>query len=212
MSNQAGSRIGRFNAWFFDSADRYLNYVSVVHKQNAFGNLRAGTIVELGAGTGANFRYIPEGSRLIAVEPNVAMHARLQRNAAVWSIDLELLASPGETIPLADNSVDEVIETLVLCTVTDPGKVLAEVRRILRPGGTFRFVEHVAAHPISPRRWIQWLVSKPWACLFEGCDTQRDTAKAIAAAGFSTVTIESKRFRHSVFLPVNSAVWGMATT
>jgi len=210
MNTQTSSRISRFNAWFFDVVDCYSNHVAHVHKQNAFKGLRAGTVVEIGAGIGANFRYIPEGSRLIAVEPNAAMHTRLQRNAAARKVDLELLASPGEDIPLADDSVDDVIATLVLCTVTDPEKVLTEIRRILRPGGTFRFVEHIAARPTSPRRWIQWLVARPWAWLFEGCDTQRDTVSAVADAGFSTVTVESKRFRHSVFFPVNLAIWGVA--
>jgi ubiquinone/menaquinone biosynthesis C-methylase UbiE len=207
----SSSSISRFNAWFFDVVDRYSNHVGQVHKRNAFEGLRTGTIVELGAGTGANLRYIPEGSRLIAVEPNAAMHARLQRNAAAQKVDLELLASPGEDVPLADDSVDEVIATLVLCTVADPDRVLSEIRRILRPGGTFRFVEHIAAHPASPRRWLQWLIARPWAWLFEGCDTQRDTTRAIANAGFSTMIVESKRFRHSVFFPVNSAIWGFAT-
>ena len=177
-------RNSRFNAWFFHNIDRYSNHVARVHKRNAFEGLKAGTIVELGAGTGANFRYIPLGSHLIAIEPSVAMHDRLQRNATEQQINLELLASPGENIPLADDSVDDVIATLVLCTVTDPGQVLSEVRRILRPGGTFRFVEHIGAHPASPRRWIQWLVARLWAWLFEGCDTQRDTAEAINKAGF----------------------------
>lgn len=205
------SRISRFNAWFFDFIDNYSNHVAHIHKRNAFAGLRSGTIVELGAGTGANFRYLPAGSRLIGVEPSIAMHARLQHNAMERNINLELLASSGEHIPLADESVDEVIATLVLCTVADPDQVLAEVRRILRPGGTFRFVEHVAAHPASPRRWMQQLLARPWAWLFEGCDTQRDTAKTIASAGFSKVTLERKRFRHSLFFPVNSAIWGVAT-
>ena len=207
----SNSRVSRFNAWFFDSIDRYANHVSHIHKRNAFDGLRPGTIVELGAGTGANFRYIPAGSRLIAVEPSTAMHPRLRDNAAEQNIDLELLAVPGENIPLADDSVDEVIATLVLCTVTDPSQVLAEIKRILRPGGTFRFVEHVAAHPASPRRWLQWMLARPWAWLFEGCDTQRNTARTIAEVGFSDVTLEFRRFRHSLFLPVNSAIWGIAT-
>lgn len=205
------SRTSRFNAWFFDFVDSYANHVAHVHKRNAFSGLRDGTVVELGAGTGANFRYLPPGTRLIAVEPSSAMHARLQRNATEQKIDLQLLASPAEDLPLADDSVDEVIATLVLCTVTDPDPVLSEIRRVLRPGGTFRFVEHVAAHPASPRRWIQRLLARPWACLFEGCDTQRDTAKAITDAGFSKVILKCKRFRHSLFVPVNLAIWGVAT-
>lgn len=77
----SNSRLSRFNAWFFDSIDRYSNHVAHIHKRNALEGLRSGTVVELGAGTGANFRYLPAGCRLIAVEPSVAMRARLQRNA-----------------------------------------------------------------------------------------------------------------------------------
>ena len=207
----SNSRVSRFNAWFFDSIDRYSNHVAYIHKRNAFEGLRSGTIVELGAGTGANFQFIPVGSRLIAIEPSIAMHARLQRNAVQQQIDLELLAVPAESIPLPDDSVDEVIASLVLCTVSDPEKVLTEIRRILRPGGTFRFVEHVAAHPASPRRWLQSILARPWAWLFEGCDTRRNTARTIFSAGFADLTLQFRRFRHSLFLPVNSAIWGIAT-
>ena len=207
----SNSRVSRFNAWFFDSIDRYSNHVAYIHKRNAFEGLRSGTIVELGAGTGANFQFIPAGSRLIAIEPSIAMHARLQRNAVQQQIDLELLAVPAESIPLPDDSVDEVIASLVLCTVSDPEKVLTEIRRILRPGGTFRFVEHVAAHPASPRRWLQSILARPWAWLFEGCDTRRNTARIIVSAGFADLTLQFRRFRHSLFLPVNSAIWGIAT-
>jgi len=205
------SNVSRFNAWFFDSIDHYSNHVAYIHKRNAFKGLRSGTIVELGAGTGANFQFVPAGSRLIAVEPSIAMHGRLQLNAAKHQIDLELLAAPAENIPLPDDSVDEVIASLVLCTVSDPEKVLMEIRRILRPGGTFRFVEHVAAHPASPRRWLQSILARPWAWLFEGCDTRRNTARTIFSAGFADLTLQFRRFRHSLFLPVNSAIWGVAT-
>ena len=71
--------------------------------------------------------------------------------------------APGEAIPLDDGSVDAVICSLVLCTVATPPAVLAEIKRVLRPGGTFRFVEHVAARPISPRRWLQRILQRPWA-------------------------------------------------
>ena len=188
-----------------------MNFITRHLKRNAFDGIRAGTIVELGAGTGANFAYVPSGSTVIAVEPNLAMHERLRRSAERADVDVELLVAPAESIPLPDDSVDEVIATLVLCTVSDPDLVLAEVRRILRPGGTLRFVEHVAAHPASPRRWVQGLVARPWAFVFEGCDSRRDTPAAIERAGFSDVVLRRRRLRWSVFFPANSAVWGVAT-
>ena len=207
----SGSALSRLNAWFFDRIDRYANFIARFHKDRAFEGLRRGTIVELGAGTGANFRYLPRGSRLVALEPSRAMHPRLQRNAELNHIELQLVEARAECIPIEDESVDEVIATLVLCTVVDPTRVLAEVLRILRPGGTFRFVEHIVAPTTSLRRRVQRLLAPPWAWLFEGCDVQRNTADLIASAGFSDLTLERRRFHRSLFYPVNFAMWGIAT-
>lgn len=94
------------------------------------------------------------GSRLIAVEPNLAMHGALRRRAKATGITLDVISGGAESIPPPDESVDVKICTLVLCTMQDPHRVLAEVRRVLRPGGRFRFVEHVAAAG-SGRRLVQ---------------------------------------------------------
>ena len=201
----------RFNAWFFNTFNGYVNLATKRHKQRAFADMHAGTVLELGAGSGANFKYLPAGSHLLALEPNEAMHPFLLNNARNSGIDLQLIPASAEAIPLPDNSVDVVIASLVLCTVSDLQAVLAEVRRILRPGGTFRFVEHIAAHPASPRRWIQQLIARPWAWLFEGCDTHRDTPKFLSDAGFNHLFIQKRRFRLSIFFPVNSGLWGIAT-
>lgn len=168
-------------------------------------------MLEIGSGTGANFRFVSRGSQLLALEPNEAMHQRLFTNAQRSGVELQLLKASAEAIPLPDDSVDTVIATLVHCTVQNPQRVLAEVRRVLRPGGTFRFVEHVAAHTASPRRWLQHIVAKPWAWLFEGCSTHRNTAQVLEAAGFNKLIFESRCLRLSVFIPVNSAIWGIAT-
>jgi SAM-dependent methyltransferase len=99
----------------------------------------------------------------------------------------------------------------VLCTVDDPARTVAEVLRVLRPGGRFRFVEHVAARPASPRRWVQWTLARPWAWIYEGCQLSRDTGRLIETAGFSRTDVERHRFRRSLFFPVNSAISGIAT-
>ena len=202
---------GRFNAWFFTRFDRYINFVTRDHKRRAFNGIRLGNIVELGPGVGANFAYLPPNSRVLAVEPNEAMHLGLLERAAEGGIDLELIKAPAEALPIPNNSVDDIVCTLVLCTVDSPAQTLAEVLRVLRPGGTFRFVEHVAAHPVAPRRWVQWAVAKPWSWTFEGCQLNRNTAELIERAGFSSTDIERHRFRWSLFFPVNSAISGTAT-
>lgn len=201
---------GRFNAWFFSSFDRYANYIARAHKGTAFAGLAPGKVLEIGAGVGANLAYLAPGSKLVALEPNLAMHDRLRARCARNGIPLTLIAGAAERISLPDSSVDEVICSLVLCTVADPERVLAEVRRVLRPGGRFRFVEHVATRRRGPRRLAQHILRRPWAWVFEGCQLDRDTAHAIGQAGFSEVRIVDQRFRRSVFYPVNSAVWGIA--
>lgn len=202
---------GRFNAWFFRVFDRYINFILRVHKRRALTGLSPGQVLELGPGVGANFDFVPPGSTLLAVEPNRAMHDALLDRAAESGIDLELIAAAGEALPLADESVDDVICSLVLCTVDDPRRVLDEVVRVLRPGGTLRFVEHVAAHPASPRRWLQWAIGGPWDWVFEGCQLCRDTGALVEGAGFRHTAMARHRLAQSVFLPVNVAISGVAT-
>jgi ubiquinone/menaquinone biosynthesis C-methylase UbiE len=201
----------RFNAWFFTTFDRYINHISRRHKAAAFAELDSEVVVELGAGVGANLDHLPRGTHLVAVEPSQRMHEALRRRAADAGVELTLVDHGAEVLPLEDASCDEVICSLVLCTVADPAAVLAEVRRVLRPGGRFRFVEHVAAPRWSPRRWLQRAIRRPWAWLYEGCTLDRDTADAVREAGFSTVEVHRERFRRSAFFPVNTAIWGIAT-
>jgi ubiquinone/menaquinone biosynthesis C-methylase UbiE len=203
--------VSRFNAWFFSAFDRYINVIARRHKQAAFAGIRGGVVVELGAGVGANLGYLPAGTRLIAIEPSLQMHERLQERAEAAGVDLELIAQGAESLPLEDAAYDEVICSLVLCTVADPDRVLAEVRRVLRPGGRFRFVEHVAAPAWSPRRWLQVALRRPWRWLFEGCTLDRDTASRILAAGFGEVELRRERFHRSLFVPVNTTISGVAT-
>ena len=87
--------------------------------------------------------------------------------------------------------------------------VLAEVRRILRPGGTFRFLEHVVAAPGTPTRLAQRMLRRPWAWTFEGCSCERDVEQSVRTAGFASVTVEHYRV-HTPFLPFNTHIAGIA--
>jgi ubiquinone/menaquinone biosynthesis C-methylase UbiE len=203
--------ISRFNAWFFTAFARYINHIARHHKQAAFDGLDSPVVLEIGAGTGANFGFLAPGTTLYAVEPSLQMHDRLRSRAEVAGIDLTVFATGAESIPLPDASVDEVICSLVLCTVSDPARVLAEVRRVLRPGGRFRFTEHVVAPRRGVRRAIQRAIRRPWGYVFEGCDPGRDTIAAIESAGFSELRVQRRKFRRSFFVTVNTAAWGVAT-
>jgi ubiquinone/menaquinone biosynthesis C-methylase UbiE len=199
---------GRFNSAFFWVMGGYINWHMHKRKSTAFADLPP-TVVELGAGVGANMRYLPVDTRLIAIEPNPYMHTRLRRAAGSRGIDLEIRSVVAEQIDLPDASADAVISSLVLCSVRDPDAVLAEIRRVLRPGGRFSFAEHVAAEPGTPTRWTQRVLRRPWAWVFEGCSCERDLASVIQSAGFSSVDLSHYRIR-TPFLPFNTHIAGTA--
>lgn len=199
---------GPFNAAFFSLMGPYIEWNARNHKQRVFADLPP-TVVELGSGVGANLRYLRPGSTLVAIEPNVPMHRGLRAAAERRGVHLDLRARTAEHTGLPDQSVDSVISSLVLCTVADPAEVLAEVRRILRPGGTFRFVEHVVARAGTPTRLLQRALRRPWAWTFEGCSCERDLAGALRAAGFARVDLEPYRL-HSPFITFNTQIAGIA--
>lgn len=200
---------GRLNAAILHTANVYAHLMFGRRKQQLFADLPP-TVVEIGPGTGANLRYYRPGTRLIAAEPNRHMHAWLRRAAQRYDIELELRDEGAEAIGLPDASVDAVVSTLVLCTVPDPAKALAELRRILRPGGRFLFVEHVRAgrgHPVL--RLVQRSVARPWRWFFEGCDVLRDTEAALNRTGWTHLDVQRQHVP-TVFLPINTQISGTA--
>ncbi|MCW0213966.1 MAG: methyltransferase domain-containing protein [Pseudonocardia sp.] len=199
---------GAFNAAFFSMMGPYIEWNVRRQKQRVFADLPP-TVVELGSGVGANLRYLSPGSTLVALEPNVPMHRRLRAAAERREVRLDLRERVAERTGLPDGSVDCVISSLVLCTVPDPAEVLAEVRRILRPGGTYRFVEHVVARAGTPTRALQRALRRPWAWTFEGCSCERDLAVPLRAAGFAHVDIQPYRL-HSPFVSFNTQIAGVA--
>jgi SAM-dependent methyltransferase len=199
---------GRFNSAFFSIMGGNINWHMRKRKARAFADLPP-NVVEVGSGVGANLRYLPAGARLIAIEPNPYMHARLRRAARRRGVELEIRSVVGERIDLPDASTEVAISSLVLCTVSDPAAVLAEIRRILLPGGRFSFAEHVAAKPRTPTRWSQRILRRPWSWVFEGCSCERDLTSLIASAGFTSVDITPYRI-HSPFVPFNTHIAGTA--
>ncbi|HET7754030.1 MAG TPA: class I SAM-dependent methyltransferase [Anaeromyxobacteraceae bacterium] len=198
----------RINAWFFRVMEGYLHRKYRHLKRELFGGLPR-TILEIGAGSGTNFRYLEPGTHVIAIEPNVHMHASLRAAAARHRVTVDVRGAVAERLPVPDASVDAVISSLVLCTVTDPERALAEVRRVLRADGRFWCVEHVAAPLGSGIARVQRIVKRPWRWLFEGCDTQRDIAGLLREAGFAAVEIAPFTLR-TAFLPVRPQIAAVA--
>ncbi len=170
------------------------------HKRALFADL-SGTVVEIGPGTGVNLAYLPQGIALTAIEPSPDMRRYLEARAVELGRSLTLLDGTAERIPLSDGSVDAVVGTLVLCSVADPAATLAEIRRVLRPGGRFLFIEHVAAPRGSWLRRAQWLARPLYACCLDGCHTDRETCRTIAGAGFARVQLAHFRTHPGVTTP-----------
>jgi ubiquinone/menaquinone biosynthesis C-methylase UbiE len=157
-----------------------------------------GTVVEVGAGTGLNLDHYGSGvERLVLVEPDRHMRARLARRLAEspWHGRAELLDATAERLPLDDDAADAVVTTLVLCSVPDQAAALAEIRRVLRPGGTLALLEHVLADHKPRRAAWQHRLTPLWRRLADGCHLDRRTTDVLSAAGFdvSGLTRESMR-------------------
>jgi SAM-dependent methyltransferase len=200
---------GAFNAAFFRVLGPVIELSTGSRKRRVFAGLPA-EVVELGPGVGANLRHLTAGTTLVAIEPNRAMHAGLRAAAERHGVRLDLRERLAEETGLPDASADAVISSLVLCSVQDPDAVLAEVRRVLRPGGAFRFAEHVVAPRRGLTRLAQCVLRRPWAWTFEGCSCERDLEAAIRAAGFAHVEVARFRIR-TPFIPFNTHIAGVAT-
>lgn len=179
----------RFHAWALTSGmDRYEAMVAS-RKSRLFEGLQ-GTVVEIGPGAGPNLRYCAGVSRWIGIEPNPYLHKKLEDQLTRLGIEGEVLSGEASRIPLPDGTADTLIATLVLCSVAHPEEVLREVRRVLRPGGSFLFFEHVAAPPGSVLRGMQRLIRPAWKLMTDNCHPDRETERLIRSAGFTGVTVD----------------------
>lgn len=192
--------VSRLNAWLLNhGSDRYNEMVDS-RKKELLADLE-GTVLEIGPGTGANLSYYPANVKLIGLEPNPYMQEYLRKQASDAGRDMDIMTGVAEHIPLPDESVDAVVSTLVLCSVGNLEKSLAEIHRVLRPGGTFLFLEHVAAPEKSWLRKLQNLITPCWRWMADGCHPNRETWKAIQDSPFEEVNLERLKVRLPVVSP-----------
>ncbi len=147
-----------------------------------------GRVLELGIGSGLNLAHYGVAVReLIGVDPSPELLAIARRRAAGRAVTL--LEGSAEMLPLDDASVDAVVTTWTLCSVSDAARALAEARRVLRPGGSLLFVEHGRSPSPRVARW-QDRLDRPWGCLAGGCHLNRRIDALIAASGLSIARLE----------------------
>ena len=182
------------------------------HRRELLAGL-TGTVLDLGAGDGANFPHFPDSvTEVVAVEPEPYLRAQATRNAARAALPVRVIDALADHLPFEDESVDAAGVGLVLCSVPDQHAALAELRRVIKPGGELRFYEHVLARDRRLAR-VQRFVEKTgiWPLVAGGCHPARDTIAAIEAAGFAIERCRRMSVKPCpVAVPVAPHVLGMA--
>ncbi|HET6871069.1 MAG TPA: class I SAM-dependent methyltransferase [Solirubrobacteraceae bacterium] len=155
------------------------------HRDELLAGL-SGRVIEVGAGAGSNFgHYPPTVEEVVAVEPEPYLRKQARAAAAGAAVRISILDGVASDLPAQDGSFDAAVACLVLCTVPDPGRALAELRRVLRPGGELRFYEHVRSDRPAVAVSQRAVDRVFWPRMFGGCHTARDTTAAIVDAGFA---------------------------
>lgn len=170
-----------------------------------------GTVLEVGAGNGLNFPHYPAGvDSVLAVEPDPYLRRQAVANAGGAGVPIEVVDGTAESIPARDASLDAVVLSLVLCSVDQPA-ALREVRRVLKPGGTVHFLEHVRAATPGLDRVQRVVDATVWPRLFGGCHTNRDTVASLSEAGFTVVQLDRFSLPESgLQSPASPCVLGVA--
>ncbi|WP_101256488.1 class I SAM-dependent methyltransferase [Streptomyces barkulensis] len=197
----------------------YARFAPAVDERAGIGAHRAellaglsGRVVEVGAGSGLNFGRYPAAVReVVAVEPEPLLRRAAREAAARAAVPVRVVPGVAEDIPLDSEAFDAAVVSLVLCSVRDPDRALAEIRRVLRPGGRLCFYEHVRADGTAMALLQRSLDRTVWPHLFGGCHTARDTVAAIGAAGFTELSLRRLRVpEKGVPTPVSAHVLGGA--
>ena len=171
----------------------------------------SGRVIEVGAGNGLNFPHYPaEVEELVAVEPEACLRERAVAAAQTAPVPITVLDGVAGRLPAGDGSFDAAVVSGVLCSVPDQGSALADLRRVLRPGGELRFYEHVRGrNPV--RRRFQDAVDLVWPRLMGGCHPNRDTLAAIERAGYTIEACRGFEFPPGARLsPVSPRILGVA--
>jgi SAM-dependent methyltransferase len=170
-------------ARLFDRLVRSADPQQAEHRVELLAGL-AGRVIEVGAGNGINFANYPAAvTEVVAVEPEAYLRQKAVQAATTAPVPVTVVDGLADALPVADDSFDAAVSSLVLCSVTDQSRALAEVMRVLRPGGELRFYEHVLAEDPKVAR-LQNRIEGVWRFCAGGCHPNRDTPGAIEAAGF----------------------------
>lgn len=174
--------------WLYDAICAVVEWRGLDRWRRWVAGGATGRTLDLGCGTGRNLPLL-DGAQAVGVDPSLDALRRARRRAG----DAPLVQARAEALPFRDAAFDTVVSGLALCSVADPSRGLAEVRRVLRPDGTLRALEHVRS-TVAWRARVQDAIQPAWTWAAGGCHPNRDTERAVEAAGFA-IEAEGRRAR-----------------
>jgi ubiquinone/menaquinone biosynthesis C-methylase UbiE len=174
---------GRLYAAVYDQITERLDRKGAAEHRERLAADADGEVLEVGAGTGRNLPHYRRATRVVALEPDPEMRARAAKAASRAGVAVDLIDGDAMHLPFPDESFDTAVMSLVLCTIPDPARALAEAHRVLRPRGTLRFYEHVRAEDPKLARW-QDRLARPWRWIGRGCRANQETVDLIGAGAF----------------------------
>jgi ubiquinone/menaquinone biosynthesis C-methylase UbiE len=168
-----------------------------------------GRVLEIGFGTGLSAPYYPQTvEQVVAIDPNDGHRPRALKRISEAAVPIELRTAVGEHLPLEDRSFDCVVTSMTLCSVTDLPRTLAEIGRVLKPGGRYLLWEHGLSDDPAVQRW-QHRLNGFQMRMFGGCHLDRPIRSVVEEAGFRFDTVESFYFKH-VPRPLSFSTLGSA--
>jgi ubiquinone/menaquinone biosynthesis C-methylase UbiE len=187
-------------AYFYDRVMAKTEEACLQEWRHALLKQVSGEVLEIGAGTGANIKlYSDRVTRLVLTEPDKHMRKLLKKQAGKHRLEnVSVTGGTAEQIEADDESFDFVVSSLVCCSVTDLNTCLSEIRRVLKPGGSLVFLEHVAAANGSSRRRWQNIINPVWTTFMGNCHLNRETEQAIVTEGFEILQIERESMRKAL--------------
>lgn len=181
--------------WLLDKA---LGHPNIMRRRQSLVSQASGEVLEIGFGSGATLPFYDPAkvSRLTVVEPSEGMNRRAAAQLAGSPVPITSVPGAGEQLPFGDGSFDTVVCCLTLCSVRDVSQVLAQVRRVLRPGGRFLFMEHVLSDDPDRQRWQQRL-NPIQKVVGVGCNLNRPSAELVRDAGFTLDPMPRQEEEHA---------------
>jgi ubiquinone/menaquinone biosynthesis C-methylase UbiE len=200
-----------FFAWMYSRVSQKAEARGVAdHRRELLAGL-SGRVIELGCGNGLNFAHYPATvEEVVGVEPEPRLRALALEEAGRAPVEVSVIPGIADALPAEDASFDAAVASLVLCTVPDPPQALAELFRVIRPGGELRFYEHVGATTPVLGPLLRFAQATFWPRITGGCHPARDTKEAIAKSGFRIEKIQEFRFSPGAPMPAVPHILGTA--